>query len=139
MAHEASRPQGAGERPLQGAGIGELIGQLVHQTSELLKTEVELARAEVRTGMQSAISAIGMMLVAAVFGMVAVGCLAASLVLALAQRLEPWSAALIVGAVMLVLAFGVVMAARSMQKKKPLEKTRKTLKEDVQWAKDQAA
>ena len=137
MANESSRTER--DRPLQGAGIGELFGQLIHQTTDLLKAELELARAETRAGIQSAISRIGMMLAAAVFGMVAVGCFAASLVLALATRLEPWSAALIVGGVLMVVALGVVMAARSIGEKKPLAKTRKTLKEDVQWAKDEAA
>ena len=139
MAHESSRAGSPGERPLQGAGIGELIGQLFRQTSELLKTELELARAEMRTTVQSAVSMMVMMLMAAVFGMVALGCFAASLVLALSQRFAPWSAALIVGAVLLVVAFGLVMAARSKQKEKPFETTQKTLKEDVQWAKERAA
>ena len=143
MANESSRagvPGGAGsERPLQGAGIGELLGQLLRQTSELLKTELELARAEMRTSIRSVVSTMVMMLTAAVFGMVAVGCLAASLVLALAKRLEPWSAALIVGVVLLVVALGIVMVARSKHKEKPLAKTQKTLKEDVQWAKERAA
>ena len=139
MAQESKRPEPAGERPLQGAGIGELLGQLFRQTSELLKTELELARAETRASIQSAVSMMVMMLTAAVFGMVAVGCFAASMVLALSKRLEPWSAALIVGGVLLVVAFGLVMVARSKQKEKPLAKTQKTLKEDVQWAKERAA
>jgi len=139
MSNESSRPEGAASRPLQSAGTGELLGQLFRQTSELLRTELDLARAETRTTIQAAMAGLVGMLTAAVFGMVALGCFAASLVLALSQRLAPWSAALLTGGILLVIAVGLVLAAKTMQRKKPLEKTQKTLKEDVQWAKERAA
>lgn len=139
MAQESKRPETAGERPLQGAATGELLGQLFHQSSELLKKEIELGRMETKQSLQSAISMAVEMASAAMFGLVALGCFAACIVLALSKRLEPWAAALITGGIMLVISLGLVIFARSMHKSRPFERTRKTLKEDVQWAKERAA
>ena len=139
MAHESTRPQPAGERPLQGAATGELLGQLFHQSSELLKKEMELGRLETKQSLQSAISMAVEMGTSAMFGLVALGCFAACIVLALSKWLEPWAAALITGGLMLVISLGLVIFTRSMHKSRPYEHTQKTLKEDVQWAKERAA
>ena len=142
MANESSRPAApgpAGERPLQGASTGELLGQMFHQSSELLKKEMELARIETKNSIQSAISMAVEMASAAMFGLIALGCFAACIVLALSKVLEPWAAALITGGVMLVISLGLVIFARASHKNRPYEHTRKTLKEDVQWAKERAA
>ena len=54
------------------------------------------------------------------------------------QHRDP-GAQLAAGGLLLVVAFGIVMAALSMKREKPLAKTQKTLKEDVQWEKERAA
>lgn len=139
MAYESNRPEPAGERPLQGAPTGELLKQLFHQSSELLKKEMELGRMETKESLQSAISMAVEMTSAAMFGLVALGCFAACIVLALSKRLEPWAAALITGGIMLVISLGLVIFTRMTHRNRPYERTQKTLKEDVQWAKERAA
>ncbi len=139
MANERSRPEITGERPLQGTPTGELLGQLFRQTSDLLKKELELVRLESRESIQSAISMTIEMASAALFGLVALGCFAACIVLALSKVLDPWVAALITGGIMLVISIGLVVFARASHKGRPYHRTQKTLKEDVQWAKERAA
>jgi hypothetical protein len=77
--------------------------------------------------------------VAALFGLLGVGLLCAAAVLGLATSMSAWAAALVVGVAMLVIAGIAAAVARSKRVKNPLEKTQKTLKEDVQWAKERMA
>jgi hypothetical protein len=52
--------------------------------------------------------------------------------------LLPWAAALVVAAALLVPGTILVMLAAKASPKSPLERTRKSLKQDLEWAKDQA-
>lgn len=127
------------ERPLESASTGELLGQFFRQTSELLKKELELARSELGSSVKSAVTMTVGFAAALVFGMVGVGLLSAAVVLALVDVMHPGTAALLVGVVMLALAGTIAMIAKKKGIKKPLERTQKTLKEDVQWAKERMA
>jgi uncharacterized membrane protein YqjE len=138
MAHAPS-PQNRGERPLQSAPTGELLGELFRQSSELLKKEIELARAEIRETTKAAVQVTIGTVVAAMLGMLALAAFCASAVLALANTMEPWTASLIVGVVLLVIAGITMLSVRSKTKKAPLERTQRTVKEDVQWAKERIA
>jgi hypothetical protein len=126
-------------RPLESASTGELLGQFFRQTSELLKKELELAKAEVNSSVKSAVTMTVGFAVAALFGLLGVGLLCAAAVLGLATSMSAWAAALVVGVAMLVIAGIAAAVARSKRVKNPLEKTQKTLKEDVQWAKERMA
>jgi len=127
------------ERPLESASTGELLGQFFRQTSELLRKELELARSEVGSSLKSAVTMTVGFATALVFGMIGLGLLSAALVLALADAMHPGTAALLVGVVMLALAGIIALIAKKKGIKKPLERTQKTLKEDVQWAKERMA
>ena len=79
--------------------LGELVRQLSDQSSRLARMEVELAKAELaQKGRQLGIGA-GAFGVAGLLALFAFGALTATLILALAEAIEPWLAALIVAAV----------------------------------------
>jgi uncharacterized membrane protein YqjE len=128
-------------RPLESATTGELLGQFFRQTSELLRKEVELAKAEVGGSVKSAVTMTVGFVLAMVFGLLGLGLFCAAAVLGLAASMSAWSAALLVGVVMFVIAGIVAMVARSKVKRlaHPLKETQRTLKEDVQWAKERMA
>lgn len=128
-------------RPLESATTGELLGQFFRQTSELLRKEVELAKAEIGSSVKSAVTMTVGFAVAMVFSLLGLGLFCAAAVLGLAASMSAWSAALLVGLVMFVIAGIVAMVARSKVKHlaHPLKETQKTLKEDVQWAKERMA
>lgn len=132
---------GAEPRPLESASTGELIGRFFRQTSELLRKEVELAKAEIGTSVKSAVTMTVGFMAAALFGLLGLGLFCAAAVLALATTMSPWGAALVVGAVMFVIAGIMATVARGKAKRvaNPLKETQKTLKEDVQWAKERMA
>ena len=121
--------------------IGELFGQLSQDMTLLFRQELQLARAE----MSTKISQVTSNLVAVVAGgfVAYVGALAlvAALILGLHEGadISPWVSALIVGAIFAVA--GYVMLNRGLKELKRVDlaprRTVETLKDDVQWAKEQ--
>lgn len=119
--------------------LGELFSGLLQDTRTLFSQEVELAKSEMsqnasRMGKHVAFVAAG--------GFVAyAGFLAimAALIVALGQLMPLWLAALLVGVI--VAAVGYLLIQRGLSKLKSEsmapEKTMSTLKENVQWAKEQ--
>ncbi|HEV3475740.1 MAG TPA: phage holin family protein, partial [Actinomycetota bacterium] len=77
--------------------------------------------------------------VVAVVALFVVGFLGAALAAGLAEAMATWAALLIVAGVFLVLAGITAVAGIAMLKRPPLkpEKTKETIKEDVEWAKAQ--
>jgi putative superfamily III holin-X len=121
--------------------IGELFGQLSQDMTLLFRQELQLARVE----MSEKISQLTGNLVSVVAGgfVAYVGALAlvAALILGLNQvaGISPWVSALIVGAIFAVA--GYVMLNRGLKELKRVDlsprRTVETLKDDVQWAKEQ--
>ena len=122
-------------RPLEKVSTPTLLSQLFHDGSDLLKKELELARAEMRDEVSGAVKRMTTMAVAGIFGLVGVALLCAAGVFAFAQVMDPWKAALLVAVIAFVIA-GVLVATSKTKKHRPLERTQRTLKEDVRWAKE---
>jgi hypothetical protein len=120
--------------------IGELMRELSQQTTTLMKQELDLAKAEMREKGKRAGVGIGMWGAAGVVALLALGALTAFFILVLDEVMPNWLAALIVAAV-----YGAVAGVLYLQGRERVEEagspvpeqTVETLKEDVQWAKDQ--
>ena len=127
---------GQSDRP-----IGELVQQLSEQTSTLVRKELELARAEMTQKGKTAGIGAGMFGGAALFGMLALGALTACLILALAEAVDGWLAALIVagayGAIAGVLALTGRMKVKEAGAPVP-EQTKESVREDVELTKERA-
>jgi uncharacterized membrane protein YqjE len=151
-----------GREQLRDSSVGELVKQLAHETTALVKQELELARAEAsRVGetvvtlakqelelakaemaekSRKAVPGFGMVGGAAVMALLAGGALTAFLILVLDGIMPNWLAALIVGLAYAAVAAGLYYAGKGrVQEAGPLmpEQTVETLKEDVEWAKNQ--
>jgi fatty acid desaturase len=120
--------------------LGDLFGELSQQTSTLVKKEIELARLEVTrsattTARNAAMIAVGGVVAyaGAIVVLIGLGWLLASL------GLPVWIALVIVGG--LTLAIGGFLAYRSLEAMRKAqvvpERTVETIKEDVEWAKEQ--
>ena len=120
---------------------GDLVKQLSEQTSELVRKEVDLAKAELtEKGKQAGVGA-GMFGAAGLFGVTAFLALTGALIAVLAEGMDTWLAALIVAVVYAVVAtVGAVLGKNKFQEAAPAapEQTIESVKEDVQWAKTQA-
>jgi len=125
-----------------GASAGELLKQFSEDATTLIRKEVELAKAELAEKGRQAGKGAGMLGGAGLFGLGAFGALTAFLILVLAEAMDAWVAALIVTAV-----YGAIAGVLALQGKQKVEdagppqpeQTVETVKEDVEWAKRQAA
>jgi uncharacterized membrane protein YqjE len=127
-----------GDNELYDRPTGELLRELSQQTTELVRQEIELAKAEIgEKGKQAGLGA-GMFGGAGVFGLGAFAALTTAIIVGLDQAMALWLAALIVAIV-----YGAVAAALGLRGKRQVEEvgapvpeqTTESVKEDVQWAK----
>lgn len=93
----------------QNKGTTGLISEVLTHVSNLVRKEVDLARAEVSENVSRAGVAIGLLAGALIVALVALNVLAAALVAAIAELgLDAGWAALIVGGVLAIVAFAMV-------------------------------
>ncbi|SNY49283.1 phage holin family protein [Paractinoplanes atraurantiacus] len=118
--------------------VGELIGNISNDLSQLFRQEVELAKAEVQQEAKKAGKAAGMLGGAGFAGYLAVLFLSLAAVFALDAVMPAGWAALIVAAVWGIV--GAVLYANGKKKLKNVDpmprRTVDTLKEDAQWLKN---
>lgn len=118
--------------------VGELIGNISNDLSQLFRQEVELAKAEVKVEAAKAGKAAGMLGGAGFAGYLAVVLLSFAAVFGLANVMDPGWAALIVAVVWAVI--GAILYARGRSKLKTVDpmprRTVDTIKEDAQWLKN---
>jgi hypothetical protein len=93
--------------------VGELVKNLSEQVSVLVRDELKLARLEMtRKGKQAGLGA-GMLGGSGLIALYGLGCLLACAILAIGRVLEPWLAALIVGAALLVISAVAAMLGKA--------------------------
>ena len=118
--------------------IGDLLKRLSQETTQLVRQELELAKAEMaEKGKRAGVGA-GMFGAAGVVGLLALGALTAFLIMLPDGALANWLAALIVAVVYGAIAGVLALRGRTkVQEAAPPvpEQTIDTVKEDVQWAK----
>ena len=118
--------------------IGELIGNISNDLSQLFRQEVELAKAEVKQEAAKAGKAAGMLGAAGFAGYLTVVLLSFALVFALSNVMDPGWAALIVAAIWGIA--GAVLYTTGRKRLKTVDpmprRTVDTIKEDAQWLKN---
>jgi hypothetical protein len=118
--------------------VGELIGNISNDLSQLFRQEVELAKAELKQEAGKAGKAAGMLGGAAFAGYLAVVLLSFALVFALANVMDAGWAALIVAVIWAII--GGVLYATGRKRLKTVDpvprRTVDTIKEDAQWLKN---
>jgi uncharacterized membrane protein YqjE len=135
----ASPSEQAGAARARLLSTRELLADITSKVSLLVKKEVELATTEVKADLQKELSMVKALAAAVVAGLLGLNMLLVAVVLALAMKMPGWVAALVVGGVVLLIAAVLGSIGWSRRVTNPLAMTRKTLKEDVQWAKERVA
>lgn len=98
------------QTPPPGKGPAGLISDVMNHVSNLVRKEIDLARAELSENINRAAIAIGLLVGAIVVALVALHVLAAALVAGIADLgLDPGWAALIVGVALSAAALGMVL------------------------------
>jgi membrane protein len=134
----AQAPPPAAEVPGRRSTV-ELIRTIGVDLSTLAKKEVELARQEVMEGVMARAMAAGAFVAAGVLALFVVGFLGLAAAEALDGLMRPWASRLVVAVCFLLLAGIAVLFGKQRAKRPSLtpEETKRTVKEDVAWAKRQ--
>jgi len=123
----------------QSLSTRQLLGRIVELISQLVSKEVELARAEIKADIGAELDMVKLLVAAVVAAMFGLNLLLVVAVFALALWLPGWLAALGLAALMLAGAGVLGLVGWNRRVRTPLAVTRKTVKEDVQWAKERLA
>jgi hypothetical protein len=119
----------------------ELLSQFSQQTTDLMRQELELAKAELREKGKAAGIGVGAFGGAGVVALYGVGALTAAAILGLAVVLDAWLAALLVGVGYLAIAGILALTGKKKveQATPPVpEQAIESSKEDVEWTKQRA-
>lgn len=117
------------------AGTGGLVHTAIGEASRLVTAEIQLAKQEIAASLRAAVMAV-------VTGALAVFAVIAFLIMSIVALVVAvplhWVAALACACVFLVIAIvGAGIALGRVKRISPLRQTVQTLKEDVEWAKQQ--
>jgi uncharacterized membrane protein YqjE len=119
--------------------LGELLGRLSQDFGELVSTQVELAKVEIKEEVTRAAKGTGLLGGGAVAALLGVMLLSFALAWGLAEIMDAGFAFLIVGLLWMVGA--AVLALRGRRQLRAttpvIPQTKETLKEDVEWARQQ--
>ena len=125
--------------PVEELSLGELIGRLSSELGDLLRSEMELARVEIREEASKAGKAAGVLGAGGLIAYLGLALVAMAAAWGLAEVVDAGWAFLIVGLV--VGAIGAVLVLMGRDRLKAVqpvpEETVETLKEDAQWARAQ--
>jgi uncharacterized membrane protein YqjE len=115
----------------------DLVGDVARKASLLARKEVELAKAELRDDLRREVRLLGGFGVAGICAFLAAELLLAAIVLAIALALPGWAAALITAAGVVAIGAVVGLWGWARRVREPLHTSRRSLKEDVRWAREQ--
>src|SRR5512140_800937 len=125
--------------PLHAMRTRDLVTELARKGRLLARKELELAKAEIKADVQREVRMAGGLGVAGLCALFTVQLLLVAVVLALMEGgiLPGWAAALVVAAVVLAIGTGAGLWGWARRVRRPLDTSRRSLKEDVRWAKEQ--
>jgi uncharacterized membrane protein YqjE len=127
------------DQPGTDRSLGDLFGNLTSELSELVRSEMELARVEIREEAAKAGRAAGLLGAGGLIAYLGLGLVAMAAAWGLAEVIDAGWAFLIVGVVIAAIGAVLVMKGRDqLREVRPVpEETVETLKEDAQWARAQ--
>ena len=122
-----------------GRSLAAVLQDIIANIQEIFRSEFRLAKVEMSTELSKLAKSSVALGIGVLLGLYALGFLLLAVVRALDQVVDPWLASLIVGGAVLLLSivFIGVGRGRLTQVNVVPEKTIGTVRENVQWAKDQ--
>jgi len=123
----------------QALSTRQLLSRLLETVSLLVTKEVELARAELKADLKTELDMVKLLIAAGMVAVFGVNMLLVSAVFALTIWVPGWMAALGIAAFLLALGALLALFGWNRRVSAPMAVTRKTVREDVQWAKERLA
>ena len=124
------------EAELRAQPTRRLLQRAFSDARELVKDEIALAKAEMRADLKAELGMVKGLAVSALIALCVLNLLLVAVVLALANVMPGWGAALVVGLVLTAAAALIAALAWRKRVVTPLERTRRTLRNDVHWIKE---
>ena len=136
---EYERTGGSTVRPAGETSLGELFTALTTDMTTLVRKEVELARTETVEKISKATRSVVFMIAGGMLAYAGLIGLIIAAIVALANVMDLWLSALIVGLVVIIIGAILLQSGRSMLQRLSLvpEKTVESIKESTEWAKEQ--
>lgn len=123
----------------QSLSLTELMGEIRDQVTLLVRKQLELAKAELRSDIKGEAVMAGGLGAAVVLAIVTLSTLFVTVIFALSLVMPGWAAGLLVSGFLMLLTGGVALFGWSRRVRAPLKRTRETLKEDLRWTKQRLA
>ena len=119
--------------------LGDLFSELAAETGTLIRQEMSLAQTELTEKASTVGKNVGYLAVGGAVGYAAMLAILTGIILALANFIPAWAAALGVGIVVGIVAYILVSSALEELKRTEIkpEETVESIKEDAQWLKNQ--
>jgi uncharacterized membrane protein YqjE len=118
--------------------LTELLGRLSQDFSDLVTAQVELAKVELKEDATEAARSAGMMAGAGLAALLALLLLSMAAAWGLSEIIPEGAAFAIVGALWVIVAAVLFAVGRERARRiEPVPQTRESVKEDLQWAKQQ--
>jgi hypothetical protein len=128
-------------RTTEERSIGELFGELSQDMAMLVRQEAQLAKTEMQQKLSKVTTDFVALATGGVVALIGGLAITAALILLLIDPvgLEPWLAALVVGAVFGILGWVMVQkGVTNLKRTDPTpRRTVESIKDDIQWAKEQ--
>jgi len=99
-------------QPVEEASVGELTARLSHDLSTLIRDELRLAQVETSDKAKKVGLGVGLFGVSALIAYLGAATFVAAAILGLANAVDPWIAAVIVGAALLLIAAIAALAGK---------------------------
>ena len=119
------------------ASIGDSLRTILNDLERLVRSELRLARAELRSDLGAALKAAVLAALALGLGLLAVAFALLALFFALRVYLPSWLAALLVCVLAAIISGTLLQMARAYAPPTTQPRTVSTVKEDIEWAKQQ--
>jgi len=115
----------------------DLVKDIIANAQEMIRSEIRLAKAELREETGKTFSAAQTLLIGAGAGLFALGFILTAIAQLLAQYMPAWVATLVVGVVLGIAAAIMISKGRGQIRVPKPEKTIENVKENVEWMKNQ--
>jgi hypothetical protein len=129
----------AGKRSLEQLSARDLVTHTLENVALLVKKEIELARSELRADLKAEVAMAKGLGVAGLCALFAANLMLVAVALALGTVMPEWAAALLVAGVVLAVGTVAGLVGWSKRVRDLLPATRRTLKEDLRWARGRIA
>ena len=119
------------------SSIGDTLRSILKDVEELVRSELRLARAELRSELNGLAKAAAFAGMGLLLGGLGVAFIFLAIFFVLSGYLPAWLSALLVAVLSAIIAGALLQMARSFASPPKLPRTASTVKENIEWAKQQ--